>query len=405
MLRARRTSTCRPSSRSSCSRGDAPDGTIGARRLPGRGRVGRRRPTRHARIDAITPDDLSDIIFTSGTTGRPKGVMITHGQIAARLRGVDRGHRAARGRPLPDRQPVLPHLRVQGGLDVVRAARRDDRPVPGVRRPDGARDGRSASGSRCSPARRRSTRASSTSPIARQYDLSSLRLAVTGAAAVPVELVERLRDEMTFETIITGYGLTESTGTTAMCRHDDEPETIANTSGRAIPDTEVRVVDDDGNEVPRGEPGEVVVRGYNVMRGYFEEPEETDGDDRRRRLAAHRRHRGDGRARLPAHHRPQEGHVHRRRVQRLSRPRSRTCSCGNEALAQVAVVGVPDERLGEVGMAFVDPAAGRERRPRRGLHRVGPRRRWPTTRSPRYVEVVDTLPMNAERQGPEVRAP
>ena len=58
-----------------------------------------------------------------------------------------------------------------------------------------------------------------------------------------------------------------------MCRHDDDPETIATTSGRAIPDVEVRVVDDDGNEVPRGEPGEVVVRGYNVMQGYFDDPE------------------------------------------------------------------------------------------------------------------------------------
>jgi len=72
-------------------------------------------------------------------------------------------------------------------------------------------------------------------PDRAQYDLSSLRLTVTGAAAVPVRLIERLRDEMTFETIITGYGLTESTGTTAMCRHDDEPDTIANWSGRPLP--------------------------------------------------------------------------------------------------------------------------------------------------------------------------
>src|SRR5207247_849922 len=112
-------------------------------------------------------------------------------------------------------------------------------------------------------------------PDRSRFDLSTLRLTVTGAAAVPVELIKRLRSEMTFETIITGYGLTETTGTAAMCRHDDDPETIANWSGRAIPDTEVLVVDDDGKEVPRGEPGEVVVRGYNVMLGYFEEPEET----------------------------------------------------------------------------------------------------------------------------------
>src|SRR5438876_10749120 len=67
-----------------------------------------------------------------------------------------------------------------------------------------------------------------------------------------------------------------------MCRNDDDPETIANWSGRAIPDTEVRIVDDDGNELAPMKPGEVVIRGYNVMQGYFDEPAETaatiDGD-------------------------------------------------------------------------------------------------------------------------------
>ena len=67
------------------------------------------------------------------------------------------------------------------------------------------------------------------------YDTSSLRLAVTGAAAVPVELVERLRSELKFASVVTGYGLTETTGTATMCRHDDDPVIIATTCGRAIP--------------------------------------------------------------------------------------------------------------------------------------------------------------------------
>ncbi len=62
-----------------------------------------------------------------------------------------------------------------------------------------------------------------------------------------------------------------------MCRHDDDPETIATTSGGPIPDVEVRIVDDDGDEVPAGEPGEIVVRGYNVMSGYFDDPEADRG--------------------------------------------------------------------------------------------------------------------------------
>ena len=92
---------------------------------------------------------------------------------------------------------------------------------------------------------------------------------------VPVELIRRMRDELKFETVVTGYGLTEATGIATMCRHDDDPETISKTSGRAIPGTEVHVVDDDGDPVPTGEPGEVVIRGYNVMQGFVDDPEAT----------------------------------------------------------------------------------------------------------------------------------
>src|SRR5439155_12513995 len=106
-----------------------------------------------------------------------------------------------------------------------------------------------------------------------QFDLSTLRLAVTGSATVPVEMIRRMREELTFKTIVTGYGLTETTGIATMCRHDDDIETISTTAGRAIPDVEVRVVDEHGTGLAPGEPGEVIIRGYNVMRGYFNDPE------------------------------------------------------------------------------------------------------------------------------------
>jgi CheY-like chemotaxis protein len=75
--------------------------------------------------------------------------------------------------------------------------------------------------------------------------------------------------------IVTAYGLTESTGVVSICRPDDDPETIATTSGVAIPDTEVRVVDGEGVELPCNAPGEIVCRGYNVMLGYLDNPEAT----------------------------------------------------------------------------------------------------------------------------------
>ena len=131
-------------------------------------------------------------------------------------------------------------------------------------------------------------------------------------------LVERMRDELGFESVVTGYGLTECSGAVSMCRHDDDPVTIATTSGRALPDVEVRCVDAEGREVPRGEAGEIVVRGYNVMVGYFEDEAAT----RETIDAEGWLHTGDvgtmDEARLPADHRPHQGHVHHGRIQLLS---------------------------------------------------------------------------------------
>jgi acyl-CoA synthetase (AMP-forming)/AMP-acid ligase II len=224
------------------------------------------------------------------------------------------------------------------------------------------------------------------------YELSTLRLTVTGAAAVPVKLVERLRDEMTFETIVTGYGLTEATGTVSMCRHDDDPDTIANWSGRAIPDTELRVVNDAGKELPRMEPGEVVTRGYHVMRGYFEDPEATastidaDGWLHTGDIAVM-----DERGYIRITDRKKDMFIvggfnaYPAEIENLM--------LANDVLAQVAVVGVPDERMGEVGFAFVVPRPGATVDPDELI--AWAREHMANFKVPRHVEVVDELPLNA----------
>src|SRR5205823_6161766 len=194
-------------------------------------------------------------------------------------------------------------------------------------------------------------------PDLAQFDLSTLRLSVTGAAAIPTEMIIAMRDKLGFENVVTGYGLTEAHGIATMCRHDDPPETIAKTSGRAIPDVEIRLVDDENREVVTGEPGEVVVRGYNVMKGYLDNPQATDeaidadgwlhtGDvavaDEHGNIAITDRKKDmfivGGFNAYPAE------------IENVLN--------GHPAVAQVAVVGVPDARLGEVGMAFVIPATG-----------------------------------------------
>ena len=226
-----------------------------------------------------------------------------------------------------------------------------------------------------------------------QWDMSSLRLAVTGAAAIPVEMIISMRQRLGFENIVTGYGLTESSGITTMCRHDDDPEIIANTSGRAIDGVEVRIVDPAGQEAPRGEPGEIVIRGYNVMKGYLNDPVKTaetiDSDGWL--------HTGDigvmdaeGNIDIT---RPGQGHVHQRRLQRLP-GRDREPDDGTiQGLHRAAVVGVPDERLGEVGYAFVVPAVGSERDAEALI--AWCRTEMANYKVPRHVEYVDALPLNA----------
>ena len=146
------------------------------------------------------------------------------------------------------------------------------------------------------------------------YDLTSLRFAVTGAATIPVVLIERMQTELDIDIVLTAYGLTEASGFGTMCRADDDAVTVATTCGRPIADFELRIDKpaDDGT-------GEVLLRGPNVMLGYLDDPEATaaaiDADGWL--------HTGDvGRvddAGNLQHHRPAQGHVHLRRVQRLPR--------------------------------------------------------------------------------------
>ena len=221
-------------------------------------------------------------------------------------------------------------------------------------------------------------------PRRAEHDLSSLRLGVTGAAVVPVELVQAMRDELGFDTVLTAYGLTESCGTVTMCRRSDPPDVVAATSGRAIPGLEVRAVAG-GVEVAPGEPGEIVVRGYTVMPGYWgNEAATAEAIDADGWL-----HTGDigvlepGRQRH--HHRPRQGHVRRGRLQRLpgrdrghsARPRGGGPG-GRRRRARRA-----DGRGGlRLRRAHGGRGGGRPRELGRSILSLVPGTPWPTTKSP-----------------------
>ncbi len=343
------------------------------------------------RIGEVGTKSLSDLLFTSGTTGKPKGVMTAHGQNlrafeawseVVGLREGDRylvvnpffhsfGYKAGWMACLMRGATVYP----QAIFDVPQVLERVKRDrisvLPG-------------------PPTLYQTILSH--PDRESYDLSSLRLAVTGAALIPVELIRRMREDLAFETVITGYGLTETCGVVSMCRFDDDPETIATTSGRAIPGVEVRCVDSAGDEVARGKPGEIVVRGFNVMRGYFDdEPATAETIDSEGWL-----HTGDigvmdERGYLRITDRMKDMFIvggfncYPAEIENMLRE--------HPEVAQVAVVGLPDARMGEVGMAFVVAAPGCEPTPEAII--AWCREHMANYKVPRYVERVDALPMNA----------
>ncbi|HVT42240.1 MAG TPA: FadD3 family acyl-CoA ligase [Acidimicrobiales bacterium] len=347
-----------------------------------------------ARAAAVRPADTSDLIFTSGTTGYPKGAATTHAQTLrtfgtwSSIVGLDAGDRYLIVNPffhtfgwkagilacLMTGATVVPEPVFDAGAVMRRIAAERITVLPGP------------------PTLYQTLLAH---PDRASYDLTSLRLGVTGAAVVPVELVHAMRDELGFDTVLTAYGLTESCGTVTMCRRSDPPEIIAGTSGRAIPGLEVRAVAN-GVAVPRGEPGEIVVRGYTVMSGYWGDPEATaEAIDADGWL-----HTGDigvmdQAGNVTITDRVKDMYVvggfnaYPAEIEAILR--------GHEAVAAVAVVGVPDERMGEVGCAYVVPAGGMEvAGDELGRAILGwSRGAMANYKVPRGVVFVDELPVNA----------
>ncbi|MES9522788.1 FadD3 family acyl-CoA ligase [Streptomyces capoamus] len=338
-----------------------------------------------ARADGLTGSAPSDIVFTSGTTGRPKGVTTTHGQTLraydtwadlAGLHGSDRyliinpffhtfGYKAGVLACLTRGATMIPQpvFNVDTALANIAAERISVLPGP--------------------PALHQQLL---DHPARHAHDLSTLRLVVTGAAVVPLRLVERLRGELGVGTVLTAYGLSEATGIVTMCRRGDDPALIAATSGRAIPGTEVKVA------APPGTPGEVLVRGFNVMRGYHDDPEATaeaitaDGWLRTGDVGVL-----DEAGNLRITDRLKDMFIvggfnaYPAEIEQLL--------LTHPDVTDAAVIGVPDPRLGEVAKAYV------VRRP--GSHLTADdliawsRREMANYKVPRSVEFVRSLPRNA----------
>ena len=338
-----------------------------------------------ARAAALSGDDVSDILFTSGTTGRSKGVLCAHRQSLAapaawaacgQLTSDDRylcinpffhnfGFKAAILACLQTGATLIPQLTFdpEQAMRMVEQHRITVLPGPPT-----------------------IFQMLLDHPALAEHDLSSLRFAVTGAATIPVVLIERMQAELDFDIVLTAYGLTEATGFGTMCRAEDDAVTVATTCGRPIADFELRIDGPDDNGA-----GEVLLRGPNVMLGYLDDPEATaaaiDADGWL--------HTGD------------IGTVDAAGNLRITDRLKDMYICGGfnvypaeveqilarlDGVADAAVIGVPDDRLGEVGKAFIVRRPGSELDEQAVIDYT--RKHLANFKAPRSVVFVAQLPRN-----------
>src|SRR5699024_7434651 len=303
-----------------------------------------------AHADAVVGDDISDILFTSGTTGKPKGAMSAHTQVLSvaaswaacgEVTSDDRylvvnpffhsfGYKAGILVCLLTGATIVPQAVFEPGQALARVQQERITILPGA------------------PTiyQMMLDHAELT-----QWDTSSLRLAVTGAATVPETLVRRMGSELDVDTVLTAYGLTEAV-VVSMSRPGQRLEVISRSCGSATAGFEIDTVDSTGTSTGPGKPGEVVVRGPNVMRGYLDDPDATaTAVDEDGWL-----HTGDigvldEEGNLSITDRVKDMYicggfnVYPAEVERLLASRSQ--------VRESAVIGVEHERLGEVGKAFV----------------------------------------------------
>ena len=342
------------------------------------------------RAAAVGPADPCDILFTSGTTGVPKGVVQTHGGTVQ----VASDWVAMTGLTAEDRylmvNPYFHMFGLKAGILAAVSAGATMVPEP-VFDVDRVLSRVGEERITVLPGAPTLYQGILDHPARDRYDLSTLRVAVTGAADIPVELIRRVDAELPFTAVITGYGLTEG-GTAAATSPDDDVEAIATTVGRPRPGFELRIVDAEERDVAPGEPGEILLRSGSLLSHYLDDPEATarartpDGWLRTGDLGA-----VDEVGRLRIVGRSKDMYIVGGFNAYPAEIENILVRHGD--IAEAAVIGIPDARLGEVGMAFVVVRPGAELT---GAAIVAwSRDQMANYKAPRKVELVDALPRNA----------
>ena len=340
------------------------------------------------RKEETDPDDVTFILYTSGTTGKPKGVMLSHYQIVKNAH--DQGEILETSKddklviPVPFTHcfgnvmsitlmavfggtmiPLVdfePH-KALGLVEKEEATMIHGVPTMFIRELEALKE--------------------------EDYDTSSLRTGIMAGSSCPVETMKSVINDMGCNVLIT-YGLTEASPGVTMTRMDDSIKDRVETVGTVMPDQEIKIVDDQGEEVETGETGELVVKGYNVMKGYYNKPEATEQTIEDGWLHSGDLAKMDERGYVEIVGRKKDMvivgglNVYPREIEEYL--------IEHEEIQEVAVVGVPDNELGEVVAAAAVPTEGSDITPQNVVDFVYGE--IASAKVPRYVEITDNLPVS-----------
>lgn len=345
----------------------------------------------HERQASVQPQDTAMIQYTSGTTGFPKGVMLSHSSIindAAAFMARWGGNEHDRA------CTAMPFFHVGGCVLAVLGAIYAGATLHPLLAFDVIKTLQIMSTEHCTTFGGVPTMllAMLQHPDFAKYDLSSLRSVVSGATAVPVYLMEQVKEHMGADVAIT-FGMTESSATITLTLPDDSFELKSATVGVPIDHAEVKIIDPvSGAVVPCGQSGELCCRGFLVMQGYYQMPEKTsEAIDSEGWL-----HSGDL-ATMDA----------RGYVQIVGRLKDMVIRGGENIypreieeflirhpkIADVQIVGVPDAFFGEELLAVIISKAGEELS--EDEVRAYCKGQISHQKIPRYIQFVESFPMTA----------
>jgi len=344
------------------------------------------------RQQMIKGEDVVCIPYTSGTTGFPKGVMTTNFQylkevhdIAMRM-GIREGDRFCTVTPFSFNFGNFfgPLMATMFGGCVVPLAFFDPEKALEVIEKEKCTNMMGTPTIYIELLRH---------PKFANYDLTSLRTGVIGAAPSPVKLIEDIFEKMGIKGLVAAYGMTENSGATTVTQIGDPLEVIATTVGKPLPDVEIKIIDpESGQDIGREQQGELCTRGYIVMKGYYKMPEETAkvfSDDGWC-------HTGD------------LGVIDKEGNLKITgRLKDMFISGGTNVypaevenflfkhpkIKQVSIIGVPDKKMGEVGMAFVILKKGEESTAEEIIEFC--KGKIANYKIPKYVEFVEGFPLTA----------